>query len=73
MKCLHGLRKERSENFCKQKKGEQVNFEWKYEDKYAISELWRNYVPLWILFRKWGMKGVYLRKLHPLYRLPTGY
>ena len=30
--------------------------------KYASSEFRRNYVPLWVLFRKWGMKGVCLRK-----------
>ena len=30
--------------------------------EYASSEFLRNYVPLWVLFRKWGMKGVCLRK-----------
>ena len=29
---------------------------------YASSEFRRDYVPLWVLFRKWGMKGVCLRK-----------
>ena len=31
--------------------------------KYTSSEFWRNYIPLWLLFRKWGMKGDCLRKL----------
>ena len=30
--------------------------------EYASSEFWRNYVPLCVLFRKWGTKGVFLRK-----------
>ena len=30
--------------------------------KYASSEFQRNYVPLWVLFRKWTMKGVCLSK-----------
>ena len=29
---------------------------------YASSEFRHNYVTLWVLFRKWGMKGVCLRK-----------
>ena len=29
---------------------------------HASSEFRRDYVPLWVLFRKWGMKGVCLRK-----------
>ena len=30
--------------------------------QYASSQFRRNYVPLLVLFRKWGMKGVCLRK-----------
>ena len=30
--------------------------------QYTSSEFRHNYVPLWVLFRKWGMKGFYLRK-----------
>ena len=30
--------------------------------QYASSEFRRYYVPLWVLFRKWGMKGVCLSK-----------
>ena len=31
--------------------------------EYTSSEFRRNYIPLWLLFRKWGMKGDCLRKL----------
>lgn len=30
--------------------------------KYFISEFWRICVPLWLLFRKWSMKGICLRE-----------
>ena len=30
--------------------------------KYASYEFWRYHVPLWVLLRKWGLKGVCLRK-----------
>ena len=30
--------------------------------QYASSEFRQNYVPLWVFFRKWGIKGVCLRK-----------
>ena len=34
----------------------------KHPRQYACSEFQRHYVQLWVLFRKWGMKGVCLRK-----------
>ena len=38
-------------------------FQWQSKTfQYASSEFRRNYVPLWVLFRKWGMKDVCLHK-----------